>query len=114
MSDTNERAVQLARRNLRANAVPHADARLGGFYDPVAGERFDAIVTNPPIRAGKDVVFRIIEEAPSHLRPRGSLWMVARTRQGAKSHEARIAEVFGGCETVARGSGYRVLRSGPG
>lgn len=113
MTDTNERAVQLAQRNLHANAMPHVDVRLGAFYDPVAGERFDMIVTNPPIRAGKHVVFRIIEEAPAHLRHRGSLWMVARTRQGARSLAARMVEVFGGCETVARGSGYRVLRSRP-
>ncbi len=111
MTDLNARAVELARRNVHTNAVPHADVRLGEFYAPVAGERFDAILTNPPIRAGKDVVFRIIDEAPSHLKPAGSLWMVARTRQGAKSFEARMAGLFGGCETVARGSGYRVLRS---
>lgn len=113
MTDLNERAVELARRNVHANAVPHVDVRLGGFYDPVAGERFDVIVTNPPIRAGKDVVFQIVDEAPAHLRPGGFLWMVARTKQGAKSIEARIASVFGGSETIARGSGFRVLRSSP-
>ena len=113
MTDLNERAVELARRNVHANAVPHVDVRLGAFYEPVAGERFDAIVTNPPIRAGKDVVFRIVDEAPVHLRPGGSLWMVARTKQGARSIEARITSVFGGTETIARGSGFRVLRSSP-
>jgi len=113
MTDLNERAVELARRNVHANAVPHVDVRAGALYEPAGGERFDAIVTNPPIRAGKDVVFRIVDEAPAHLRPGGSLWMVARTRQGAKSIEARIASVFGGSETIARGSGFRVLRSSP-
>ena len=113
MTDVNERAVELARRNVHTNAVPHVDVRLGAFYEPVKGERFDAIVTNPPIRAGKEVVFRIVDEAPSHLRPNGSLWMVARTKQGAKSIEARIAAAFGGSETVDRGSGFRVLRSSP-
>jgi len=111
MTDVNERAIDLAARNVRANAVPHAEVRLGAVYGPVAGEAFDAIVSNPPIRAGKDVVFRIVDEAPSHLRPGGALWMVARTRQGARSLEARIAQAFGRCETVARGSGYRVLRA---
>lgn len=113
MTDPNERAVELARRNVHANAVPHVDVRLGAFYEPVSGERFDAIVTNPPIRAGKEVVFRLVDEAPVHLRRGGSLWMVARTKQGAKSIEARIASTFGGSDTVARGSGFRVLRSSP-
>jgi len=111
MTDVNERAVDLAARNARTNAVPHAEARLGAFYAPVAGETFDAIVCNPPIRAGKDVVFRIVDGAPAHLRPGGALWLVARTRQGARSIEKRMLAAFGNCETVARGSGYRVLRS---
>lgn len=111
MTDVNERAVELARRNLRENAVAHAEVRLGTFYTPVAGERFDAIVSNPPIRAGKKVVYRIVDEAPDHLRPDGALWLVARTRQGAPSLARRMRDVFGSSETVARGSGYRVLRS---
>jgi len=111
MTDVNERAVDLAARNIRENHVPHAEVRLGAFYEPVAGEAFDAIVCNPPIRAGKAVVFRIVDDAPAHLRPGGALWMVARTRQGAKALAAQMAAVLGTCETVARGSGYRVLRS---
>ncbi len=110
MTDVNERAIDLAARNIRANAVPHAEVRRGAFYDVVTGERFDAIVSNPPIRAGKKVVFRIVDEAADHLRAGGSLWMVARTRQGARSLERRIAQALGACDTVARGSGYRVLR----
>jgi 16S rRNA (guanine1207-N2)-methyltransferase len=114
MTDVNERAVELARRNVHANHVPHVDVRLGAFYEAAGGERFDAIVTNPPIRAGKDVVFRIVDEAPAHLKRGGTFWLVARTKQGAKSLEEHITKVFGGCDTVARGSGYRVFRaSGP-
>lgn len=111
MTDINVRAVELARRNVQGNAVPHAEVRLGPFYEPVAGERFDAIVMNPPIRAGRSVVLRMIDGAPGHLRAGGALWMVARTRQGARTLEAHIETTFGGCETIARGSGYRVLRS---
>ena len=111
MTDVNERAVDLAARNIRANGVAHAEARRGAGYEPVAGETFDAILSNPPIRAGKAVVYRIVDEAGAHLRPHGSLWLVARTKQGAKSLALRMSAAFGGCDTVARGSGYRVLRS---
>lgn len=111
MTDVNERAVDLAARNIRANAVPHAEVRAGAFYAPVTGEAFDAVVSNPPIRAGKEVVFRIVSEARDHLRPGGTLWLVARTRQGARAIASHVAASFGGCETVARGSGYRVLRA---
>ncbi len=109
MTDVNERAADLARQNLTANAIPHAEVRLGAFYEPVAAGTFDAIVSNPPIRAGKAVVLRIVDEAPAHLRPGGSLWLVARTKQGAKSLGEHMRDVFRNCETVTRGSGYRVL-----
>ncbi len=111
LTDVNARAVELARRNVAANAVPHAEVRLGAFYEPVGETRFHAIVSNPPIRAGKAVVQRIVEGAPAHLHPGGALWLVARTRQGAPSLAVRMRDVFGGCEVVARGSGYRVLRA---
>lgn len=111
LTDVNERAVALARANLSANGVSNAEVRRGDLYDPVAGMAFDHIVCNPPIRAGRRVVDRIISEAPSHLLDGGRLWLVARTKQGADSIRARMAEAFGNAEIVRRGSGYKVLMS---
>jgi len=110
MTDVNRRAVGLARKNAEANAV-RADVREGTLYEPVAGLVFDHVVSNPPIRAGKSVVHAIVEGAPTHLLDGGSLWLVARTRQGAPSLERKMEEVFGNTEVVARGGGFRVLRS---
>ncbi len=109
MTDVNERALDLAARNVRANAVPHAEVRSGALYEPVEGEAFDAIVCNPPIRAGKATVHAIVDGAPRHLKPGGVLWIVARTKQGAPSLHDRMASTFPEAEIVARGSGYRVL-----
>ena len=111
LTDVNERAVALAKANLKANGVTNAEVRRGDLYDPVAGMAFDHIVCNPPIRAGRGVVDRIIQEAPSHLLGGGKLWLVARTRQGADSIRARMAEAFGKAEIVKRGSGYKALCS---
>jgi len=72
---------------------------------------FDHIVCNPPIRAGRVVVDRIVTEAPMHLLDGGKLWLVARTRQGADSLRGRMTASFGSAEVVRRGSGYKVLRS---
>ena len=44
-----------------------------------------------------------------HLRENGRLWVVIRKQQGAKSAEAKIAQVFGNCEVVRRDKGYLVL-----
>ena len=110
MTDVNHRAVALARRNATANGL-RADVREGPLYEPLAGLVFDHIAANPPIRAGKSVVHGIVEGAPDHLREGGSLWLVARTKQGAPSLQEKMCEVFGNAEIVARGGGFRVLRS---
>lgn len=114
LTDVNERAIGLARANLRANAVANAEVRVGDLYEAVPHMAFDHIVCNPPIRAGRSVVDRIVSEAPSHLLDGGRLWLVVRTRQGADSIRARMAKAFGNAEIVRRGSGYKVLRSTKG
>ena len=111
LTDVNERAVTLARGNLAANGIRNAEVRLGNLYEPVAGMAFDHIVCNPPIRAGRGIVDCIIAEAPGHLLDGGSLWLVARTKQGADSLRHRMAAAFGTAEVVKRGSGFKVLRS---
>ena len=108
--DVNERAARLARRNLKENGVS-GRVSSGDLYDPVRGEQFHHIVTNPPLRAGKDLVHQMVVKAPPHLVQRGSLWMVVRTRQGALPLKERMLEVFGNVEEARKGSGYRVLRS---
>ena len=111
MTDVNERAVALARTNVTANGIDNAEVRLGNLYEPVADMAFDHIVCNPPIRAGRGVVDRIVSEAPAHLLEGGRLWLVARTRQGADSLRHRMAATFGAADIVKRGSGFKVLRT---
>lgn len=111
MTDVNERAVELAEENARRNNVTNVEVRQGDGFEPVKGLTFDAILTNPPIRAGKKVVFRMIEDSKAHLRPGGSLWLVARTAQGAKSIRKKMEEAFGNAEYVAMKGGYRLMRS---
>src|SRR5712691_5652838 len=111
LTDVNERAVALARKNIAANRIANAEVRLGDLYEPVRDMAFDHIVCNPPIRAGRAIVDRIVTEAPMHLLDGGKLWLVARTRQGADSLRERMAVSFSSAEVVRRGSGFKVLRS---
>ena len=110
MTDVNRRAVALARGNAERNGL-RVDVREGTLYGPVAGLEFDHIASNPPIRAGKAVVHGIVEGAPAHLLAGGSLWLVARTRQGAPSLREKMEAMFGNADIVARGGGFQVLRS---
>ncbi len=109
MIDINQRACELARRNASLNAATNAEVRCGAGFAPVEGMKFDLVLSNPPIRAGKAVVFTLIEEAARHLRSGGRLVLVAQTKQGAKSLLRKLAETFPAAREVEKGGGYRVM-----
>ena len=109
MTDINSRAVELARRNLAENGVTAAVLQGDGF-DAVEG-RFDAIVTNPPIRAGKAVIYGLFARAREYLEPDGALYVVIRKQQGAPSALKYLKEIYSQAETVDRASGFHVLRA---
>jgi 16S rRNA (guanine1207-N2)-methyltransferase len=109
MIDVNSRAYELATENVRLNRIPNAKVMLGNGFEPVRGTKFDLILCNPPIRAGKSVVFPLITEAREYLEPGGRLLVVARTKQGSKSILKHMSEVFDVAEEIEKGGGYRVM-----
>lgn len=114
MVDVNERAAALARRNLAENGIANAEVRVGDALDPVTGIEFDKVLTNPPIRAGKQTIYRMIDEAHKALRSGGAIYVVIQTKQGAPSMKKKLAEVFGNVEDVEREAGYHVFRAAKG
>ncbi|WP_456482672.1 class I SAM-dependent methyltransferase [Methanopyrus sp.] len=112
MTDVNRRAVWLADKNRRLNGVEDiTEVREGSLYDPVEGEEFDRIVSNPPLREGLSLVLKIVREAPDHLTEDGELWLVIRRKMGSKRILSEMRTVFGSAEVAARGGGYWVLRA---
>lgn len=109
MTDINRRAVELARRNLAANGVA-AEVLQGDGFEAVTG-RFDAIVTNPPIRAGKAVVYALFEQARAFLTPDGALYVVIRKQQGAPSALKYLREIYAEAEVIDRSGGFHVMRA---
>lgn len=110
MTDINRRAVKLARMNAELNDV---DVRLfqGNLYEPLKDMKFNIILTNPPYTAGREVCYEIIEKAAEHLKPKGTLQLVARHQKGGKMLEKKMKEVFGNVKEVVKRSGYRVYLS---
>lgn len=109
MSDINERALTLAKRNLKLNGCK-ADVVQSNLYDGIKGE-FDLIFSNPPQSAGKDICFRIITDALGFLKKRGSLQLVARHQKGGKDLAKKMEGVFGNVSTLGRKSGYHIYCS---
>ncbi len=110
MSDVNERAVMLAHRNAKLNGVKVV-VKSGDLYSPWKNFKFDVILSNPPMSAGKETCFKIIEGAKEHLNEKGSLQLVVKYRKGGKIIENALEEVFGNVDVLAKGSGYRVFIS---
>lgn len=111
MIDINERAVQLAKENAAQNHIDNIKIFESDGFTNVTEFNYAAIVTNPPIRAGKKVVFEIIEESYKHLKPGGQFWAVIQKKQGAPSAKKKIEEVFGEAEIVKKEKGYYILKA---
>ena len=109
LTDINQRAVELARRNLAANHV-RAEVVQGDGYAAVRGP-FDAIITNPPIRAGKATIYALFDNARALLNPGGALYIVIRKQQGAPSALAHLRQTWPTAEILDRASGFWVLKS---
>lgn len=109
MVDVNPRAVQLAILNAQKNGT-EVEIRESFCYENVT-ETLSDILTNPPIRAGKQVIYSMFDEAYVHLELGGHLYVVIRKQQGAMSAKAHIEEKFGNCEVLAKEKGYLILKS---
>lgn len=110
MTDINQRAVDLSKRNLSANHVCNAKVVQGDAFENVNG-LFDAIITNPPIRAGKTVIYSMFDEARKYLVSGGSLYIVIRKQHGAPSALKYLSSIYSSVETIERESGFHVIRA---
>lgn len=110
MADINERAVALSIQNARLNQVDQRTTAIQSNRFEQILSKFDFILTNPPIRAGKSTIFSIYEEAYQHLNVGGRLYVVIRKQQGAESSQKMLQNLFGNCDVIAKKSGYLILR----
>ena len=109
MVDINNRALDLARQNAERNKV-EAMIFQSNIYEQVEG-KFEHVISNPPIRAGKKVVHEIIEKSKDFLEIGGDLTIVIQKKQGAPSAKSKMEDVFGNCEILKKDKGYYILRS---
>lgn len=110
MVEVNPRSMQLAIENAEKNGVV-VTVHESDVYTQVDGNAFTDIITNPPIRAGKRVTYKIFEESFERLVCDGSLWVVIRKQQGAMSAVKKIKDVFGNCSILRKQKGYFILRA---
>ena len=108
MVDVNERAIHLCEKNISKNKVL-GKVIMSNCYENVC-DKYDLIVSNPPIRAGKKVVLSILKDASKFLKFDGSLWFVMRKDQGAKSIIKELSLQYN-CEVVTKSKGFYVIKA---
>lgn len=106
--DVNERAVELSKRNTETFASRREVLQSDGFA-AVPNLVADTVLLNPPIRAGKAVVYRLFEESKRHLTPGGALWIVIHKKHGAPSAKTKLEELYERVDLVDRESGYHIF-----
>lgn len=111
MVDINERALDLAKKNLDANGIANTSVKKSNLLHDVNEEGFAAIITNPPIRAGKKIVHQIFEQAEEKLADGGELWVVIQKKQGAPSATEKLKELFRQVDVVEKKKGYYIIRA---
>ena len=104
--DVNKRAVHLAKMNIKANNVD-AIAFESNIYSNIS-DKYDVIITNPPIRAGKQTVMEFLLGAKEHLTENGELWIVIRKDQGAKSTMEKLKEYYK-VDVVNKSKGFFII-----
>ena len=107
--DVNRRALHLCEMNMKLNKVSGINFIESNCYDNLDGKLYDHIITNPPIRAGKEVVYKMLREAKDHLKKDGFLYFVMRKDHGAKTAIKDISDIYN-VEIIEKEKGFFIIK----
>ena len=111
LADVNLRALELSKKNADILGVSSQVEIVNSDVYLNINSIYDTIISNPPIRAGKKVTYRIYDEAGEHLTKEGSLFIVIRVKQGALSVKEHLQSLFNKVEVLAKKKGYLVIQA---
>ena len=109
MLDVNERALDLAKRNATNNGVSEIMIIESNGFEKIK-EKYDVIVTNPPIRAGKEVIYKMYDDAKEHLNDGGVFYLVINKKHGAPTTIKHLEGLFENIEIIDKKAGFNVIR----
>ena len=109
LSDVNQTAVDLSIQNIQKNNIKNVVQIVKSFAYENISDSFDFIISNPPIKAGKDVLMNILLGAYERLNDGGSLIFVIKKKFGENSVKKALESKFQKVEILERDSGYYVL-----
>ncbi len=110
MIDINSRAIDYTNHNAMKNNL-NITAIKSDLYTQLTPSKFDDIVSNPPIAAGKLLNKQLIEQSCTYLNPGGALWLVAFHNKGGSALKSMMLDKFGNVEDIEKSGGIRVYKS---
>ena len=109
MLDVNPRALALSKENLTLNNV-NGEVIESDCLDRVINRKFACVITNPPIHAGKEIIYKIYEQSYEVLIEGGSLWVVIQEKHGAPSTIKKLKTVFPVVDVFYKKKGFYILK----
>lgn len=113
--DVNLSCIELSGENAKRNHINNVKFYESNIYDYYEKNhleyRYDVIISNPPIRAGKKVVHDIALEAFDLLSDNGRVFFVIQKKQGAESLFKAMKEKYGNAEIINKQKGYFIITS---
>ena len=106
MIDINERSIDLAIKNANLNKVD-VNVFKSDIYENVT-KKYDYIITNPPIRVGKEILYKILFGAKEYLKENGKIYLVINKDQGAKSLMKDLEKSYK-VELVNKNKGFFII-----
>lgn len=110
MVDINPKAVSLCQENINYYSLDNISCFISDGFNEV-NSSYDQIVINPPIRAGKAVIYKMFEDSVKHLNENGSLYIVIKKNLGANSAITKLSELFKKVEVLKKDKGYFIIKA---
>ena len=108
MIDINLRSIDLSKKNSELNKV-NTNVFYSDIYENV-NKKYDFIISNPPIRVGNDILYKILFGAKQHLKDNGELWIVVNKDQGAKTVMKNLEKEYK-VSLVAKNKGFYIIKA---
>ena len=106
MSDVNKRAIHLTKMNAKKNNVSVNVIESDGYLN--INNKFDYVISNPPIRVGKKVLYKLLIDTKEHLKENGKLIIVIRKEQGALSLMKDMSTYYN-IEILDKSKGFMII-----
>lgn len=106
--DINDRALELTKENIKLNNIVNARCWKSNIYENIK-DKYDYIITNPPIRAGKETLKKFLFDGKDYLEDNGELWFVMRKDHGVKTMIKEL-EMEYKTEIIDKSKGFYIVK----